>query len=148
MSTMDIDGGTKNYGEFLDKAAKLIKIELSREFKAAGADLTPEQWVILSKLYKDSGQSQSSLGTASYKDAPTVSRIIDLLCKKGYTVRTNHPDDRRRFNIDITDLGIATVEKVIPVIKAARQKGWNGLSDKDYENLIRIVNKISDNFSS
>lgn len=145
---MDIDGGTKNYGEFLDKAAKLIKIELSREFKAAGADLTPEQWVILSKLYNNSGQSQANLGTASYKDAPTVSRIIDLLCKKGYTIRTKHPDDRRRFNIDITQHGIETVEKVIPIIKAARTKGWNGLSNQDYDNLIRIVNKISDNFSS
>lgn len=145
---MDIDGGTKSYGEYLDKAAKLIKIELSREFKAAGADLTPEQWVLLSKLYKNTGQSQASLGTASYKDAPTVSRIIDLLCKKGYTERKKHPEDRRSFNIEITDLGIATVEKVIPIIHQARDKGWVGLNDKDYEDLLRIVNKISENFSS
>lgn len=136
----------KSYGEYLDRTAKLIKIDLGRNFKQHGIEITPEQWVIISKLYAEDGQSQSSLGEASYKDAPTVSRIIDLLCKKGLTIRAPYQGDRRRFQINLTDKGRNTVERATPIIQAARDKGWQNLTDEDYESLIRIINQISSNF--
>lgn len=143
---MKVDEKTKNYGEYLDRTAKLIKIDLARKFKQNDINITPEQWVILSKLYQKNGQSQTNLGESSYKDAPTVSRIVDLLCKKGLTNREPFEGDRRRFQINLTDQGKATVEKAIPIIETTRKKGWDKLTNEDYETLIRIINQISSNF--
>ena len=88
---------TKNFGAYLDRTLRMVRLDLGKRFKKVGVDITPEQWMILSSLYKNNGQSQTELGNDSFKNAPTVSRIIDLLCKKGLTERQRFENDRRRL---------------------------------------------------
>ena len=133
------------FGYYIDRTAKAIKADLNNRFRAGGADITPEQWIILRKLYEQNGQSQVQLGETTYKDAPTTSRIIDLLCKKGYTERKSDSDDRRKFQIFITQEGRELVDRVYPFVVQSRMAGWAELDHKDYHELIRIVNKVFDN---
>ena len=70
--------GTYNFGIYLDRTLKAVRVDLHRRFKELGVDITPEQWALLSFLYKRDGMSQAELAGSSYKDAPTGSRIIDL----------------------------------------------------------------------
>jgi len=130
------------YGYIIDRSAKAIKSDIKRRFKALGADLTPEQWLLLDRLKSVEGLSQVELGGSTYKDAPTISRIIDLLCKKGYAERKADSGDRRKFKIFITYKGREVLVLARPAILASRAAGWEGLSDEDYDHLIRIVNKI------
>lgn len=133
------------FGYYIDRTAKAIKSDLNSRFRAIGANITPEQWIILHKLYENNGQSQVQLGDGTYKDAPTTSRIIDLLCKKGYTERRSDNKDRRRFQIFLSDEGRNLVEQVYPSVVQSRVDGWDGLSHEDYQELIRIINKVFDN---
>lgn len=137
---------TKNFGAYIDRTLRQIRLDMGRRLKEQGADITPEQWIILSSLYDNNGQSQNELGDGSFKNAPTVSRIIDLLCKKGYTERLPHSADRRRHTIFLTGEGKAIVEQALPAVLATRQKGWQGLSDEDYQTFLRIINQIFRNF--
>ena len=139
--------GTKNFGAYLDRTLRQVRLDMGRRLKEKGIDITPEQWIILSSLYENDGQSQSELGDASFKNAPTVSRIIDLLCKKGLTERVPHAEDRRRHHIFLTDTGKKTVELAFPAIRESRKKGWQGLNETDYQHFIRIINQIFQNFS-
>lgn len=139
--------GTKNFGAYLDRTLRQVRLDMGRRLKEQGVDITPEQWIILSNLYENNGQSQSELGDSSFKNAPTVSRIIDLLCKKGLTKRVPHAEDRRRHHIYLTDLGTHTVEQALPIILESRKKGWQGLNDQDYQTFLRIINRIFQNFS-
>ena len=141
------DQNTKNFGAYLDRTLRQVRLDMGRRLKEQGVDITPEQWIILSSLYENNGQSQNELGEGSFKNAPTVSRIIDLLCKKGYTERHPHADDRRRITINLTSTGKEVVEQALPAIIATRKKGWEGLSDEDYRIFLRIVNQIFRNFS-
>ncbi|RMG86847.1 MAG: MarR family transcriptional regulator [Bacteroidetes bacterium] len=125
---------------------KIIKQNYLQAFKEIGVDLTTEQWVILDALYHNNGLSQSDLANGSFKNAPTVSRIIDLLCKKGLTERHRFENDRRRYKIFMTPKGKETYEKALPTVLELRKKGWQHLSDEDYQNLIRILNQIAQNF--
>ena len=75
---------SKNFGFPMDRAIKMIRAKYNQAFKELGFDITTEQWVLIEKLYWDNGLSQSDLADGSYKNAPTVSRIIDLLVKKGF----------------------------------------------------------------
>ena len=103
--------------------------------------------MILSSLYDNNGQSQTELCNDSFKNAPTVSRIIDLLSKKGYTERQRFENDRRSYKIFLTAEGKTTVEKALPAIIAARSKGWSDLTDEDYQVFIKTLNKVFDNLS-
>lgn len=136
----------KIFGAPLDRAVKQIRQNYIKTFKEVGVDITTEQWVLLDNLYQNNGISQNELAERNFKNAPTVSRIIDLLCKKGLVERQRFENDRRRYKIFMTEKGKAVYEKALPAVLALRKKGWNGLTDEDYENLVRIVNQIFDNY--
>jgi len=143
---MSIDKDTKNFGAYIDRTIKLIKLNYLKAFKEAGIDITTEQWVIIDSLYRNNGVSQTDLANGSFKNAPTVSRIIDLMCKKNLTVRQRFENDRRRYKIFLTEEGQATYEKALPIVEDLRRQGWEGLSDEDYEVFLRIINQIFQNF--
>ena len=137
---------TKDFGPLIDRTLRKIRIYMGRKFKEVGVDITPEQWVILSSLYDNNGQSQTDLSDGSFKNAPTVSRIIDLLCEKGLTERQRFESDRRRYKIFLTPKGKEIVETALPAVIDIRTKGWAGLSEEDYQHFKRIINQIFDNF--
>ena len=136
---------SKNFGFPMDRAIKMIRAKYNQAFKELGFDITTEQWVLIEKLYWDNGLSQSDLADGSYKNAPTVSRIIDLLVKKGFVERQRFENDRRRYKIFLTGDGREAVEACYPKILELRESGWRNLSDEDYHIFIRIVNQITEN---
>ena len=146
MKNANSDKG-KDFGSYIDRTLKQIKLSYLQVFKEIGVDITTEQWVILDNLYKNNGLSQTDLANGSFKNAPTVSRIIDLLCKKGLTERQRFPNDRRRYKIYLTAKGKATYEKALPAVIDLRKQGWDNLSDDDYQDFQRIMNQILENFS-
>jgi len=92
------------------------------------------------------GQSQKDLADGSYKDAPTTSRIIDLLVKKKYLRREAVKENRRQYQVFISKTGKEVVDRAIPLIDEIRIEGWKGLSNKDYQTLLDILDKVSANF--
>lgn len=137
---------SKHFGTYIDRNFRIIRLTFLKAFKKAGVDLTTEQWVLMDSLYKQNGLAQSELAAGSFKDAPTVSRIIDLLCKKGFTERQRFDNDRRRYKIFLTDEGKAVYEKILPTVESLREKGWENLSDDDYTTFLRIMNQVFKNF--
>lgn len=143
---MDQHHDGKSIGYQLERTSRIVKLAYLQAFNQLGVDITPEQWVMLDSLYHKNGQSQTDLANASYKDAPTVSRILDLLGKKGLTERQRFDNDRRRYKIFLTDAGKTVVEKVLPVVEGLRKKGWQDLSEEDYESFLRIMQQIFANY--
>jgi len=136
----------KNFGATMDRTLRLIKLRYLQTFREADVDITPEQWVIIDTLFKNNGISQTELANGSFKNAPTVSRIIDLLCKKGWTERQRFENDRRRYKIFLTPAGLAIYNKLLPKVIKLRKLGWQNLSEQDYQNYVRIMNQIFENF--
>jgi len=137
---------TKIFGTYIDRTIKIIRHNYTRVFKELDLDITTEQWVLLDSLTKKDGLSQNQLANGSFKNAPTVSRIIDLLCKKGFTTRVPSTEDRRKFHIHITPKGRAVYDKALPEVLKLREQGWKNLSDEDYHHFLRIMNQIFLNF--
>lgn len=142
---MDVNDEAKKIGYYLERTSRLVKLRYLQAFAQLGIDITPEQWVMLDSLYQRNGQSQTELAGDSYKNAPTVSRIIDLLEKKGFVERQRFENDRRRYKIFLTDAGKSVVEKVQPAVSSLRQQSWDNLSDEDYTQFIRVINQVFDN---
>lgn len=136
-----------SYGFRIERTAKIIKQVMQRRFNAHHFDLTVDQWVLLDCLRQENGQSQNQLAERTFKDAPTVTRIIDLLCKKELIERRGDPNDRRRFKIYLTDTGQLKIKKVLPVVIELRKKGIEQLPRKDYDDLIRILDTIFENIA-
>ena len=137
---------TPNFGALIDRTLRVIKQQFLQVFKELNLDVTTEQWVLIDFLSQNDGVSQTELANGSFKNAPTISRIIDLLRKKGLVVKEQSSKDKRQYLVFLTDNGKSLHKKAYPKVQEFRKKGWEGLSYKDFESLEKIMNKIFHNF--
>ncbi len=135
-------------GFLLERTTRIVKLQFHKAFKNLKVDMTPEQWVIMDSLFQRNKLSQKDLADVSYKNAPTISRIIDVLSKKGWVVREMSEKDRRVYIISQTKKGRAVYKKVIGEVERLRDLGWKGLSSKDYKDFTKIINQVFDNYNA
>ena len=136
-----------NYGFILESTAKKIKLELQRKFNEHEVEITVDQWVVLFALHQHGTQNQVSLCEHWAKDAPTITRIIELLVKKELIVREACTNDRRKYNISLSKKGKILIQKLLPIVIEFRVQGWHNLNEKDIMHIERITKKIQDNLS-
>ena len=129
----------------IDVTIKKIRSALQKRFTESDLDLTVDQWVILENVYREKSIGQNKLGEITFKDAPTVTRIIDILQRKGLVNRGTCDDDRRKYLITLTEEGLKLYNQAQVVVGEIRNVGWNGLSDSDYDKLVYLMDKIYDN---
>ncbi|HAH37085.1 MAG TPA: MarR family transcriptional regulator [Algoriphagus sp.] len=133
------------YSFLLDRTARKVKQYAQQQFKQGDFDVTVDQWLVLKNLSEHGLLSQTELANLVFKDHPTLTRIIDLLCKKGYVERIPHPQDRRSFQLHLTDSGVAKVTSLRPKILEIREKAWENLNENDFDEFKRILNTIYQN---
>ncbi len=138
---------SRAYFFMIDTTIKKIRNALQKRFADAGSDLTVDQWVVIDHLHRNPEIAQSTLAELTTKDAPTVTRIIDLLAKKGLVERRMADDDRRKFLVFLTPDGEKLYEQMLPAVVEIRRQGWGNLSDDDYQHFVRIMDEIYQNFS-
>ncbi len=131
----------------IDTTIKKIRSSLQRMLNEKGIDLTVDQWVLVDHIARDQGISQNALAEITYKDPPTVTRIIDLLEKKGFVERRNAVGDRRKFNIHMTKKGLQVRDEAFPVVAEIRRRGWGELNEADYQQFVHIMDSIYNNFN-
>lgn len=136
-----------SYSFLLDRTAKRVKQYAQQRFKELGFNVTVDQWIVLKHLHEHEEMKQNELAELLFKDNPTLTRIIDLLCEKGLTVRNIHPQDRRSFVVSLTREGVKKVQQMSPKVKDIRLKAWEGLSERDFNQFRKILNSIYDNLS-
>jgi len=136
------------YSYLLDRTARKVKQYAQRRFNAENYDITVDQWIIIKHLNQNNDLNQTQLAEITGKDNPTLTRIIDLLCKKDLTERRTHPSDRRCFTVHLTEQGTKTVLQWTPKMAEIRTKAWENLSEDDYQNLKRILDTIYNNLDS
>jgi len=137
----------KAYGYLLERTQKKVRQYFQKALQANKTGITVDQWIILDRLHRKDGISQNEVAEMTLKDAPTVTRIIDLLCKKKLVERTQDSGDRRRLKLNLTSKGKQKVKEVLPIVQEMREKGWQNLSDEDYSTMIRILDTIYVNFN-
>ncbi|WP_297335467.1 MarR family transcriptional regulator [Algoriphagus sp.] len=133
------------YSFLLDRTARKVKQYAQQQFKDGAFDVTVDQWLVMKNLSENGKLSQTELANLVFKDHPTLTRIVDLLSKKGYVERVPHPQDRRSFHLNLTEEGLSKVTALRPKILEIRQKAWENLSEQDFDEFKRILNTIYQN---
>ena len=83
------------YSFITGKASTAISRRLQKKFNAAGLNITIEQWSVLYHLWKEEGISQQELCNATYRDKPSITRLVDNLEKLNLVKRVASDNDRR-----------------------------------------------------
>jgi DNA-binding MarR family transcriptional regulator len=116
-----------------------------KEFLQHGLELTPEQWVVLVRLWEKDGQSQSALSESTLRDRPTMSRIIDTMEKSGLVERCVDPNDARSRLVRLTRTGKALQPKLVPVAKKLVTRLEADIPERDLEITHRTLGRMLQN---
>lgn len=116
-------------------------------FDSLNMDITPEQWVVLKIIDQYSGISQKELADRAAKDTASVTRMLDILEKKGMIVREDDSSDRRKFCIVPTREGKKFIQDHLKYVKDFRKKALKDFSSEDIKQLKSLLEKMQINMN-
>lgn len=126
------------------RTALKLQLEMARRTKPFG--LSPQQWSVLNRLGELDGIPQKELAERTFKDPPTIARILDRLAERGLIGRRENPDDRRAFLVDLTDAGRELRALLLPVAAKMNEDAASGLSEDESRLLLSLLNRVQRNF--
>ncbi|MCZ8521867.1 MULTISPECIES: MarR family winged helix-turn-helix transcriptional regulator [Paenibacillus] len=94
-------------------------------------DITPEQWNVLKHLQEKDGLSQKDLSYMADKDKTTITRIINSLEQHGALRRQVNPNDRRAFQIFLTEHGRELIKRIQPIPDKVNRQASRLLSHEE-----------------
>jgi DNA-binding MarR family transcriptional regulator len=116
-------------GFWIHRVYQASRNEMFRAFREIGSDVTPEQWAVLIRLWERDGRSQAELSEATFRDPPTMSRIINGMEARGFLERRVHPEDGRVRSIHLTRRGQQLRTKLVPVAERIVKRMVRGVND-------------------
>lgn len=140
MQLEDIDDLNLIFPIINGKVSMAINRKMYRSFRKQGLDITPEQWTVLAFLWKEDGVTQQTLCDATFKDKPSMTRLIDNLVKLNLVNRKASSQDRRSNFIFLTPAGRQIKEKANEVVSETVQAALKGIDEEGLMN-IRILLK-------
>lgn len=142
---MAIKNATGTVLYLIEQAIKEYRKVSQKNISIIVKDITVDQCLVLIILNKDAEISQNELANLVFKDNASITRMVELMVKKEYLNRTIHKEDRRKFNLEITEKGKKTLELINPIVKLNRETALNGLSLEEIDFLDKILNKLITN---
>lgn len=133
----------------IDKAIKTYRQFAQKRLNEAGLEITIDQWLVMQALTEEPGISQNEIAEKVFKDAASVTRIIDLLIKKKYLGRKIHDSDRRRFHLEITSEGKTLMKDIAKVVAMNRSIALHDVTQEELgmlrDTLTVIINNCKTN---
>lgn len=117
-------------GFWIHRVYQASRNEMFRRFREQGEDVTPEQWAVLIRLWERDAQTQSELSEGTFRDRPTMSRILDGMEERGLLSRQVDERDSRVRVVHLTRRGKSLQAKLVPVAKQIVERLVAGLSDE------------------
>jgi DNA-binding MarR family transcriptional regulator len=129
----------------LESAIKTYRQLAQRNITTSGLDLTVDQWLIMKIVLEKGELKQNEIAEKVFKDAASVTRIIDLLINKEYLSREAHENDRRRTQLKLTSKGKSILSKVQVIIQNNRIVALKGITESKIKELSKLLSRVISN---
>ena len=132
--------GRAAFGALLSRAYRQWR--RAADLRLQPFELTEATWLPLIRIARaPSPPRQKDLAASLFVDNSTVVRLLDNLEAAGLVER-HEGEDRRAKIIMLTPRGRAIADKVEAVARRVRTDALAGLSDKDIETTIRVLDHV------
>ena len=128
-------------------ASTAIARRLQKKFNASSLNLTIEQWSVLYHLWKEDGQSQQDLCNASFRDKPSITRLIDNLEKLNLVKRVADERDRRINKVYLTASAKKLQESSMLLAEETLNEALDGVPPEQVDLCKQVLQKVYDNLS-
>ncbi len=122
------------------KVSAAINRKLYRNLREL--DITPEQWTVLLSLWKQDGVTQQDLCNATFKDKPSMTRLLDNMERQHLVVRISDKKDKRINLIHLTKTGREMESRANPIVERTLQEALKNISLEELETAQEVLKKI------
>ena len=127
------------------KTSTAVARRLQKNFKDAGIEITIEQWSVLYHLWKEDGQSQQQLCEATFRDKPSITRLVDNLEKSKLVKRVASKNDRRSNLIFLTKEAKNLEQKTMEVANRTLNEALEGVTNGQVEIAKEVLQMVYEN---
>jgi DNA-binding MarR family transcriptional regulator len=129
-------------------ASTAIARRLQKKFNVSGLNLTIEQWSVLYHLWKEDGRSQQELCNATFRDKPSITRLVDNLEKLALVKRVADAKDRRINKVYLTANAKKLQESSMLLAEETLNEALEGVPAAQVDLCKQVLQKVYDNLSS
>ena len=133
------------YSFITGKASIAIARRLQKKFNQSELALTIEQWSVLYHLWKEDGLSQQELCNATFRDKPSITRLVDNLEKGNLVKRVASENDRRINRIYLTKQGHRMEEQAMTMAQETLNEALEGVPTEQIEVCKQVLQVVYDN---
>ena len=133
------------YSFITGKASIAIARRLQKKFNTSGLQLTIEQWSVLYQLWKDDGKSQQELCNATFRDKPSITRLVDNLEKLGLVKRVPSENDRRINKVFLTAAAQKLQEQSMRLAEETLNEALEGVPPEHINLCKEVLQQVYDN---
>jgi MarR family transcriptional regulator for hemolysin len=90
----------RHIGFLISDVARLMRTAFDRRVRRLG--LTRSQWLVINRLHRRPGATQSELADMLEVEKATAGRMVDRMERKGWVARRPDPSDRRVNRLFLT----------------------------------------------
>ncbi|WP_411347003.1 MarR family winged helix-turn-helix transcriptional regulator [Paenibacillus sp. WLX2291] len=122
------------------KASKALVDNIQKDI--ASHKISNENFITLELLYSKGAHPVQKISEILSIPSGSITYVVNKLEQKGLVARKPNPDDRRAFNVDITDAGRALFDEVFPKHVHTISSNFASVSNEEKEQLIELLKKI------
>ncbi len=126
-------------------ASTAIARRLQKKFNQADLSLTIEQWSVLYHLWKEDGISQQDLCKATFRDKPSMTRLVDNLERADMVKRIHSRADRRKNLIFLTDKAKEMQDTCYGFAEETIEEALAGVSDDKIDVCKEVLKIVYEN---
>lgn len=128
-------------------ATTAVARRLQKNFRTAGLEITIEQWSVLYHLWKEDELSQQELGTRTFRDKASITRLIDNLEKQGLVTRVASNTDRRINKVCIMDAAKPLQQITYDIANQTMNEALQNISKDEIEVVKNVLQRVYDNLT-
>ena len=133
------------YAFITGKSSTAIARRLQKNFKQNNIDITIEQWSVLYHLWKEDGMAQQALCEATFRDKPSITRLVDNLEKLKLVKRVPSRDDRRINMVYLTPEAQQLQETAMEIAGQTLTEALSGVTNGQIEIAKEVLQQVYEN---
>ena len=133
------------YSFITGKASTAIARRLQKKLNESGLNITIEQWSVLYHLWKQDGISQQELCNATFRDKPSITRLVDNLEKLSLVKRVASETDRRINMVYLTKQAQKLQEQTMELAEETLNEALAGVPVDKIEMCKDVLQIVYDN---
>lgn len=133
---------------WIHRVNQALRAATYRAFRDAGLELTPEQWMVLVRLWSEDGRTPAELAAATFRDRPTMTRVLDVMEREGLVVRRTDARDARSRRVFLTAEGKRLRKVLVPRARTVVATMEHGIAPAELEQARAVLERLAANLET